>query len=154
MGHFDRQKDNENAFQLELVDSGGGNVQIRSGHFDINPAPGDPSLVKDHLTDANTRAGFAFGEDWSFEAFGSCVETAMHGLESRVGTAFVVGGWVYDVRDGDDRLYGPARIHVAKQKAGSLPFAKWPFIFLRPALSCVAARISGGTPWRIHPNPC
>lgn len=100
VGYFNRQQDKENTFQLELADSGNGNVQIVFRYTDMNWTTGSASGGSGGLGGTIARAGFAFGQDLSFELPSAGNQNSMLGLEDNPGNTGVDGVWLFDIRDG------------------------------------------------------
>ena len=100
VGYFSQQQDKENTFQLELSDSGSGNVQIVFRYEDMNWTTGSASGGSGGLGGTIARAGFAFGQDLSFELPSSGNQNAMLGLEENPGNTGINGAWLFDIRDG------------------------------------------------------
>lgn len=117
VGYYYRNQDKENTFQLELADSGNGDVQIIFRYEDINWTTGDASGGFNGLGGEVARAGFAFGQDLSFELPISGNQTSILALENNPGNTGLNGVWQFDIRGGDlvnvgtagnDQLFGNA----------------------------------------------
>jgi len=101
VGYYNQNQDKENTFQLELADSGNGDVQIVFRYTDVNWTTGDASSGTDGLGGDVARAGFAFGQDLSFELPASGNQNAILGLEANPGNTGFNGLWDFDIRGGE-----------------------------------------------------
>ena len=117
VGYYDQRQDRENTFQLELADSGNGDVQIIFRYEDINWTTGEASGGINGLGGEVARAGFAFGQGLSFELPISGNQTRVLDLEENPGNTGLDGVWQFDIRGGDlvnvgtagnDQLFGNA----------------------------------------------
>ncbi|KHA52966.1 nidogen-like domain-containing protein [Sulfitobacter geojensis] len=100
VGYYNSNQDKENTFQLELADTGNGNVQIVFRYEDVQWTTGDASGGSSGLGGTIARAGFAFGQDLSFELPSSGNQNAILELENNPGNSGVDGAWIFDIRDG------------------------------------------------------
>ncbi len=115
VGYYNANQDAENTFQLELADTGGGNVQIIFRYTDINWTTGDLSGGLFGLGGTVARAGFSFGDALSYELPASGDQNAILTLEDDTGNTGVQGAWLFDIRgdqlvesgtSGNDNIFG------------------------------------------------
>ncbi|MGV3633563.1 MAG: nidogen-like domain-containing protein [Pseudorhodoplanes sp.] len=104
VGYFASATDKLNAFQLQLIDRGGGNFDIVFRYEDINWTTGNASGGSGGLGGTPARAGYTAGDGnpaHYFELTGSGNQNSMLALESTVGNTGLNGVYVFEVRAGE-----------------------------------------------------
>lgn len=101
VGYYSQHRDKLNAFQLQLVDQGGGNFAIVYRYEAINWTTGDASGGSGGLGGSVARAGYSAGNNVDYFEFPqSGNQNAMLDLENTVGNTGIPGVWVFEVRNG------------------------------------------------------
>ena len=100
VGYYSQAADRTNSFQLELVDRGGGDLEVIFRYADIEWTTGNASGGSGGLGGTVARAGFSLG-DTLFELPASGDQTAVLNLDRAVGNTGVAGVWQFLLDDGE-----------------------------------------------------
>lgn len=131
VGYYSRSTDKLNAFQLQLVSTGGGDFQIIYRYEDINWTTGDASNGVDGLGGTVARAGFSAGDGVTYyEFYNSGSQGFMLDLENTLlPGATEPGVWSFNVNAGavagigregvDDDLTGDDASNIMSGASGN-----------------------------------
>lgn len=101
VGYFAAQTDKLNAFQLQLIGTGGGNFTIQYRYEAINWTTGDASGGTGGLGGTIARAGYSTGDGSSwYELPASGNQNSMLTLEDVAGNTGLAGYWSFSVAGG------------------------------------------------------
>lgn len=101
VGYFSAQTDKLNAFQLQLIGTGGGNFRIEYRYEAINWTTGDASGGVGGLGGTIARAGYSTGDGSSwYELPVSGSQSGMLALEETAGNMGTTGYWSFSVAGG------------------------------------------------------
>lgn len=101
VGYYSAQTDKLNAFQLQLIGTGGGNFTIEYRYEDINWTTGDASGGTGGLGGTIARAGYSTGDGSSwYELPVSGNQNGMLTLEDTTGNMGAAGYWSFSVAGG------------------------------------------------------
>jgi len=131
VGYFYRGTDKLNAFQLQLVSTGGGNFDIVFRYEDINWTTGGASGGTDGLGGQVARAGFSAGDGVHYSEFYFSGDQGfmLNLANNQLAGASEAGVWGYSVDGGnvvgmgrvgfDDILYGTAGNDIMDGRSGN-----------------------------------
>lgn len=105
VGYYHSNIDKLDTFQLELMDRGGGNVEVIFRYSDITWTTGDASSGVGGLGGIVARAGFSLGGLY-FELPSSGNQSGMLNLEASAGNLGVTGVWQFLLQDGAPTGFG------------------------------------------------
>ena len=112
VGYFSSRTDKLNAFQLELVGTGGGNFDVIFRYETVNWTTGSASGGTGGLGGTVARAGYSTGDGASwYELPQSGNESAILGLETTPGNTGVAGYYKFSIvsgTSGNDNMQGTA----------------------------------------------
>jgi Ca2+-binding RTX toxin-like protein len=122
VGYFAEHADKLNAFQLQLIGTGGGNFTIEYRYEAINWTTGDASDGVNGLGGTIARAGYSTGDGSSwYELPVSGSQNGMLTLEDAVGNTGTAGYWRFSVAGGttgDDTVVGQSADDILSGGAG------------------------------------
>lgn len=131
VGYYSANTDKLNAFQLQLISTGGGNFDIVYRYEDINWTTGDASSGTGGLGGTVARAGFSAGDGSNYyEFYFSGDQNFMLNLENTLlAGATETGVWTYHVNggtvqgmgleDSDDTVYGTETSDIMDGRSGN-----------------------------------
>ena len=101
VGYFSNHTNLKNAFQLQLVDTGGGNFSVILRYESVNWTTGDASGGSGGIGGEVARAGYSAGDGVSFiELPQSGDQAGMLALDELAGNTGSIGLWRFDVVNG------------------------------------------------------
>ncbi|TDH63539.1 hypothetical protein E2C06_06845 [Dankookia rubra] len=123
VGYFNRKVNKVNAFQIQLIDEGGGDFDIVLRYEGIDWTAGDFSGGSNGLGGTAARLGFSAGDGINYRELPAAgVQQDLLDLEQTAGNTGINGLWVFQVRNaaaGDSTVTGSAGDDIAAGSGGA-----------------------------------